>query len=136
MDQVPMNEKNEDAWEAERRRTIENLERMSRLMDAEFRVPGTGTRFGLDGLLGLLPGVGDLLTTAPLAYYCWVAHRFGLGAGVWARLIANQAVDFVAGLVPLVGDLHDIGFKCNLRNAALLIQELERNEDKRPTDQP
>ena len=124
-----MNEEGEMAREEERRQTIENLQRLSRLMDAEFRVPGTRIFFGLDGLLGLLPGVGDLLTTAPLAYYCWVAYRFGLGAGVWVRLIANQAIDFIAGLVPIVGDLLDIGFKCNVRNARLLIQALERGKD-------
>ncbi len=123
-----MNGDDEHELETERRRTVENLERLSRLMDTEFRVPGTRIHFGLDGLLGLLPGVGDLLTTAPLAYYCWVAYRFGLGAGVWARLIANQAVDFVAGLVPVVGDLLDIGFKCNKRNADLLIRAMERRE--------
>ncbi len=124
-----MNEKCENAWELDRRRTIRSLERLSRLMDTEFRVPGTRVHFGLDGLLGLLPAAGDLLTTAPLIYYCWVAYRFGLDAKIWARLILNQGIDFIVGLVPLIGDLLDIGFKCNKRNADLLIQALKQLDE-------
>lgn len=107
-----------------REATIERLERIAHLMDTAVSIPGTRIRVGWDSLIGLLPGVGDFLSSAPLLYYLWVAHRFKFGPKTWLRLIVNQGIDFLVGSVPLVGDLFDVGFKSNKRNADLLIDKL------------
>ena len=99
--------------------------RLARLLDSRYRVPGTGFRVGLDGLLGLIPGVGDLLTTGLGAWILVDAHRLGVGRGTLARMAGNLGVDFLVGTIPLVGDLFDFAFKANTRNARLLERELE-----------
>jgi hypothetical protein len=87
-------------------------------MDAKFSV--AGVRFGLDGIVGLIPVVGDTLTAAAALYPIYVAHKHDLGKDVIARMGVNVAIDYVGGLIPLLGDLVDVAFKANLKNAALL----------------
>jgi hypothetical protein len=99
---------------------LDRIDRLARALDAKFRLPGTNWRFGWDGLVGLVPGVGDLLTVAPSVWMILEGRRLGVPAGVLARMAANTAVDFGLGSVPILGDLFDIAFKANLRNAALL----------------
>lgn len=110
----------------ERERELARLDRLAHLLDARFRLPGTGIRFGLDGLLGLIPGVGDVATTAPSAWMIVRGWQLGARRRVLVRMAGNTAIDFVVGSIPLVGDLFDVGFKANLRNAALLRGELLR----------
>ncbi len=117
---------NGDCSRHEIERVISILDRIAVLMDSAVGVPGTRIRVGWDGLLGLLPGVGDLLTSAPLLYFLWIAFRFKMGTKVWIRLLVNQGIDFIVGSIPLIGDIFDVGFKSNRRNANLLIDELER----------
>lgn len=99
---------------------LDRIDRLAGALDAKFRLPGTNWRFGWDGLVGLVPGVGDLLTVAPSVWMILEGRRLGVPAGVLARMAANTAVDFGLGSVPILGDLFDIAFKANLRNAALL----------------
>lgn len=88
------------------------------LLDTKFKV--AGVRFGLEGLLGLVPVVGDTLGTVAGLYPLWVAARHRLGKGVQARMAANLLVEWGAGMVPWVGDAFDVAFKANIRNVKLL----------------
>ena len=107
-------------------RNIERAESIARRMDAALRIPGTGIRVGYDSILGLVPGIGDTLALAPSAYILKLAHDSGAPPHLLGRMAANLGVDWLIGLVPLVGDIFDVGWKANLKNAALLRQHVER----------
>lgn len=96
------------------------LDRFAALMDSKFQVPGTGLRFGLDGLIGLVPVVGDFMTTGLGLYLYTEAVRIGVPSSIRRRIATNIALDFLVGLVPVAGDALDFFFKANLRNAELL----------------
>src|SRR5687768_5352518 len=99
------------------------LQRVARLaywLDDRFQVPGTRLRLGLDGLLGLIPGIGDTATALVASYIVLEAARLGVPKRTLARMIANVGFDFIIGLVPLLGDLGDIAWKANRRNAHIL----------------
>jgi len=105
---------------------IRHLESLADLLDSRFRVPGTGIRFGLDPVLGLIPGIGDVASVAPAAYIMMRAHRMGVPKMMLVRMAGNIAVETVIGAIPLVGDLFDVGFKANRRNVALIRKHFER----------
>jgi hypothetical protein len=90
------------------------------LLDTALRIPGTRIRFGLDALLGLIPGVGDVAGAAMAAYVVVLASRFGAPAPVLLRMLANIGADTVLGAVPVLGDAFDVGWKANVRNLTLL----------------
>lgn len=102
------------------RRGLDKIERLAKLMDAQFRVPGTDIRFGLDGLIGLIPGAGDLSTFAVSGYMLWIMAQNGASGYVLARMTLNILIDALIGSIPLVGDIFDIAFKANLRNLRLM----------------
>ena len=110
---------------------LARLDRYATLMDARFRVPGTRIRFGLDPIIGLLPGVGDALGLALSLYVVVEAIRLGVSKRVLFRMLRNVALEALVGVVPVLGDVFDIGFKANLRNAALLRSCIE--DRLRPT---
>jgi hypothetical protein len=93
---------------------------MARLLDSAFRVPGTSYRIGLDPILGLLPGLGDLVSPLFTFGLIWQAREIGVPGVVVMRMISNVAIDTVVGLVPVVGDLFDFAWKSNNRNLVLL----------------
>jgi hypothetical protein len=93
---------------------------LARVLDTALRIPGTGIRFGLDSLLGLIPGLGDVTAVALSGYIVLAAARTGVPPSVLARMILNLGVDTLVGSIPLLGDLFDVGFRANIRNAALL----------------
>ena len=93
---------------------------LTRLLDSAARVPGTSFRFGLDPLLGLIPGLGDVAGAALSGYVVILASRLGAPKSVIVRMLGNVAIDTVAGTMPVVGDLFDAGWKSNTRNLALL----------------
>lgn len=105
---------------------LDRLKRFAGLMDSRFQVPGTGIRFGLDPLLGLIPGVGDAATAAASFWIVYESRELGASVGLVARMLGNIAVDFIVGAVPLLGDLFDVRFKANRRNVALLEESLLR----------
>ena len=109
---------------AKRLATLNRIRKLSRLMDTAIRIPGTGFRIGLDPIIGLIPGVGDLISTAFSAYIIFLATRFGIPRQDLTRMIFNIALEAVVGTVPLVGDLFDAYYKSNIRNLALLEQHL------------
>ncbi|MBK3778497.1 DUF4112 domain-containing protein [Azospirillum brasilense] len=104
---------------------LERLRRLTRLMDTRWRVPGTRIPVGLDGIAALVPVAGSTATTVVAAYIVMEAARFDLPKSLIARMIANMAVDWAGGSVPVVGALFDIGFKANRRNLNLLLEHLE-----------
>ena len=97
-------------------------ERMVRFLDDGFTVPGTKFRVGFDAILGLVPAVGDVVTTASSVALLWVAWKRELPYPVMARMIGNLAVDAIVGAVPILGDLFDLVFKANRRNLDLIEQ--------------
>lgn len=101
---------------------LERLERLVRLLDERFSI--AGYRFGLDGLLGLIPGIGDSATALASAYVVLEAGRLGAPRSVQARMAANILIDYLVGLVPVFGDLFDFAFKANRRNLDLLRRAL------------
>jgi hypothetical protein len=105
---------------------LERLRRLAVLLDDSIPVPGTDYRIGLDALLGLLPGAGDLAGGAFSLYILLQAARMGVPRPLLARMGWNLVVDVAVGAVPLLGDLFDAGFKANMRNLALLERHVDR----------
>ncbi len=103
---------------------LHRLERLAYLLDARYRLPGTRFRFGWDGIVGLVPGIGDVATSALSAYIVYEAWRLGTPRGTLARMLGNLGFDGLVGAVPILGDLFDIGYKANLRNVRLLHRHL------------
>lgn len=103
---------------------IERLERLARSLDTAIVVPGTNIRFGADAIIGLMPGIGDTITTALSAWIVYEAHKLGVPRRLLARMIANVALDGVVGAVPLAGDVFDVMWRANQRNVRLLREHL------------
>src|SRR2546422_616651 len=93
-------------------------------LDAGIRVPGTNLRFGLDPILGLIPGAGDAAGAVLSGWILVEASRMGASRPTLMRMAGNMALDAVAGTVPLLGDIFDFAWKANLRNVALLERHL------------
>jgi hypothetical protein len=96
------------------------LAMLARLMDSQFRLPGTGIRFGLDAILGVIPGAGDFVTFLVSGGMLLVLARNGASGYVLARMVLNVLLDAAVGSIPVVGDLFDIFFKANQRNLRLM----------------
>jgi hypothetical protein len=105
------------------------LDRLANLLDARFRF--LGLRFGLDSILGLVPGVGDLASGGMSAYIIFQAYRMGARKRTLVRMAANVAGDTVFGSIPLVGTVIDVFWKANRANMALLRRDLERQDRRR-----
>lgn len=112
--------------EADLESTLERLEWLSRILDEAITIPGTSIRIGWDAVLGLIPVVGDGTTTIISTYYLWEANRLGARKRALLKMLGNVGIDFVAGAIPLVGDLVDVTWRANRRNLNVLVQELER----------
>ena len=93
---------------------------MARLFDAQFRVPGTDIRFGIDPLIGLVPGIGDLASPLLTVAMLWHAARLRVPKVVLMRMAINSLIDAFAGAVPVAGDLFDFAWKSSEWNMALL----------------
>ena len=93
---------------------------LAHLFDEAIRIPGTKRRFGIDPLLGVIPGLGDIAGGAAAAYLLLVARRVGAPSSVMLRMLWNITVDVVLGAIPFAGDLFDAGWKANVRNLRLL----------------
>jgi hypothetical protein len=111
-----------------RSRSVDRLQRLAYWLDDRFVIPGTRWRVGLDGLVGLLPGVGDTATAALSLYIIFEALRLGVPRPVVQRMLINIGIDYAAGLVPLAGDLFDVGWKANRRNIRLVLRHLEASQ--------
>lgn len=108
----------------ERRRA--RLQRLATLLDNSIGLPGTPFRFGLDAVIGLVPGIGDLIGGVLSLYIIVESSRLGVPRSILVRMAWNVALDTFVGEVPILGDLFDAGYKSNLRNLALLDDHLRR----------
>ncbi len=105
---------------------IAELEALARLLDTRYRIPFTPIRFGVDAILGLIPGIGDAAAALPALYIVRRAHALGLPRSLILKMLANVGIDTLVGSVPIAGSVFDIYFKASRRNAALLRRHLER----------
>ncbi len=103
-------------------RELEKLDKLAWWMDSKFVIPGTSIRFGLDVILGLVPGIGDTGSLLISAYLIGKARSYNVPWYVTVQMIWNAFLDWIIGIIPLVGDLFDIGWKANLRNVSLIRQ--------------
>jgi len=102
----------------------ENLDLLSHVLDDFIRIPGTSIRFGLDGIVGVIPGVGDLIggiASCIIIIGAWVR---GVSYGTVLRMVANVGIEVVVGSIPVLGDMFDIAWRANRRNYALLTGSL------------
>ena len=104
---------------------------MARLLDRSFRIPGTSLRFGLDPVLGLVPGAGDVVAALGSGYILYIAWLNGAPGSMIARMVMNVLVDTLVGAVPVVGDIFDAGWQANARNVALLERWLDEEGSQR-----
>jgi Domain of unknown function (DUF4112) len=108
------------------RETLARLDRLARLLDTALVIPGTNIRFGADAVIGLVPGIGDTITTALSLWIVYEAHQLGAPRELLMRMAANVAIDGFVGAVPVVGDAFDVLWRANRRNMRLLREWMER----------
>jgi hypothetical protein len=104
----------------------ENLDILAHLLDDCFRIPGTQIHFGLDGIVGLVPAIGDVLAGLASCILIFAAWVRGVPYVTLARMTANLAIDVTVGAIPFLGDAFDIAWKANRRNYKLLIRHIEQ----------
>jgi Domain of unknown function (DUF4112) len=104
----------------------ENLDLLSHLLDDWFRIPGTSVRFGLDGIIGLVPWAGDVLAGLASCIIVIAAWFRGVPYVTLLRMVVNLGIDIVIGAVPVAGDMFDIAWKANRRNYALMTRHLQQ----------
>jgi hypothetical protein len=112
-------------WAPSCRERIARIDALATLLDTAFILPGTNVRFGLDALIGLVPGIGDVITTAMSLYIVHEARQLGAPRHVILRMVANVMVDGIVGAVPVVGDAFDVLWRANRRNMRLLQDWLD-----------
>jgi hypothetical protein len=113
---------------------LELLRRWAILLDSAFRVPGTNFRFGLDAIIGVIPGVGDLAAPVFTIAVLATGLKMRVPAIVQARMVLNALIDMLVGLVPLLGDVADAAWKADLRNVALLERHARPGVPPRDAD--
>ncbi len=119
-----------EQFDAERSRAIQQMQRYAWFLDASIRVPFTQFRVGIDSLVGLIPGVGDVIGTVLSGGTLVHAWRLGVGPLTLLKMLWNVAIETVVGIVPILGDLFDMVFKANVRNAELALADLQRGTGK------
>ena len=107
---------------------LARLDALATLLDTAFILPGTNVRFGFDAIIGLVPGIGDAVTTAISLYIVHEARQLGAPLHLIARMLANVALDCVVGAVPVFGDAFDVMWRANRRNVRLLREWLGREK--------
>ena len=112
------------AGPADRARALAELEALASLLDSRYRIPFTPFRFGIDAILGLIPGIGDAAAALPALYLVWRARELGVPRSLVARMLANVGIDTLVGSIPVAGSIFDIYFKASRRNLALLRRHL------------
>ena len=108
--------------------SIARVKRIARVMDVAWHIPGTKIRFGADSVIGLVPGAGDLVTMGISLYMLAEAHRLGIPKPILLKMAGNIAIDTGIGAIPLVGDVFDLFFKSNSKNAKLLVDYIDKNQ--------
>ncbi len=105
---------------------LQRMDLVAKLLDAAFVLPGTRRKIGLDAIIGLVPGAGDIITTLLSSYIIWEARRLGLPRAALGKMMANLAVHATVGSIPLLGDVFDAFFQVNQRNMRIVHAHLRR----------
>ena len=105
----------------------QRVESMEMVLERSFRIPGINYPIGLDAIVGLIPVLGDIITTAMGAYIVWEARNLGLPKWKLWRMGANVAFDTAIGVVPIVGDAADLLFRSNTRNLRIIKKHLDKH---------
>ena len=100
---------------------------MERLLERSFTIPGVNMPVGLDALIGLVPVLGEIVTTAMGAYIIWEARNLGLSKWKLARMGANVLFDTAIGAIPLVGDAVDLVFRSNTKNLKIILKHIDKH---------
>jgi len=109
---------------------LKSLGKLAKLLDSQFTIPGTNIKFGLDALIGLIPGAGDLSTFAVSGYMLFIMAKNGASGFVLSRMVLNVLLDAIIGAVPVLGDIFDVAFKANNRNMRLMNQYYKEGRHK------
>ncbi len=115
-------------YEDEYTARLDRLDKLADFLDSRFMIPGTTIRFGWDGLIGLIPGVGDTLTLLPQLYFLYEALRAKVELSTILKMAINVLIDWAVGSIPVLGDVFDVAFKSNLRNAKLLSEAIRNKQ--------
>lgn len=108
---------------------LRRIRKIAKLLDTAIGIPGTKFRIGLDPILGLLPGGGDLIGAGISAYMIYLAASFGLERPKITKMVKNIALETIVGFIPIFGDLFDFYFKANIRNLDILEEHLASIDD-------
>ena len=109
---------------------LRSVEALAKLMDSQFQIPGTQIRFGLDPLIGLIPGLGDFTGLLVSGYMIMICARNGASGFLMARMTLNILIDALIGSIPLIGDFFDFAYKANRRNFKLMQQHYVEGRHK------
>lgn len=113
------------ARDEKREAAIRRIDALAYWLDNSIPVPGTGMRFGMDAVIGLLPGLGDAAGALLSSWIVLEGARLGAGVSVVLRMLLNIAIEAVVGAIPVLGDLFDAGWKANVRNIRLLHRAID-----------
>jgi hypothetical protein len=111
---------------ASRQQRLARIDTLATLLDSAFVIPGTTVRFGLDAIVGLVPGIGDFVMSLVSLYIVHEARQLGAPVHLLVRMVANIAIDGIVGSAPLAGDIFDVMWRANRRNMTLLYDHLRR----------
>jgi hypothetical protein len=105
---------------------LRRMELVAKVLDGAFVLPGTGRRFGIDAIIGLVPGIGDVITTVLSTYIIWEARNLGVSRLALGRMLTNLAIHASVGAIPVVGDIFDAFFRVNQRNMRIVNAHMAR----------
>ncbi len=119
----------------EKEALVQSVEKLARLMDSRFALPGMPVKLGLDTIIGLIPVLGDTIGLSISGYIIAQAKRLGVSDATLMKMIINVFLDWLIGLVPILGDLFDWGWQANNRNAQLLRKHYETHLRRNSLDE-
>jgi hypothetical protein len=105
---------------------LRRMDLVAKVLDAAFVLPGTNRKVGIDAIIGLVPGVGDVVTTLLSTYIIWEARNLGLSRLALGRMLTNLAIHATIGTIPVIGDIFDALFRVNQRNMRIVHSQLGR----------
>ncbi len=110
---------------------VRRMEFVALLLDSAFVLPGTNRRVGIDAIIGLVPGIGDVVTTLLSTYVIWEARNLGVSRWALGRMLANLAIHASVGSIPIIGDIFDAFFRVNQRNMKIVHAQLRNGRNAR-----
>ena len=112
---------------------LKRLQTVANVLDSAFVIPGTRQRVGIDAIIGLVPGIGDVVTTLLSSYIVLEARNLGVSKLALGRMLTNLGIHAAVGSIPVIGDLFDAFFRVNQRNIRILRSQLERRGNADPS---